>query len=166
MDVVAVIISGLSLIAAGASWFLSRRSAKASERSADAAEASAQEAAEMVEIERARHRHENTPTFELTGSANMDDLVTFSLNVTGLESSYTVEAEAIEGSYVEYLRTQEEGKASKQRIGLGDVKQGTTGSMTWKGPTGASTVTMTQIFVSDSWSCSEARSSSQLSPNN
>lgn len=118
MELAAVLISVVSLAFAGLSW-------RASKRSADAAEASAQEAAEMAEIEKARHRHENNPTFDLTGKGAMKaDLVTFTLTVTGPQPSYRVEMEAIEGSYVEVLRLTADGATSTPVVSLDEVKQG------------------------------------------
>jgi len=118
MELAAVIISVLALIIAGLSWW-------ASKRSADAAETSAQEAAEIVQIEKARHLNENRPTFDLTGRGEMEgDLVTFTLTVTGPLPTYTVEVEAIEGSRVEALRKEAKGYASTPAITLHEMKQG------------------------------------------
>ena len=117
MEVAALIIAIGSLGFAGLSWWQSRRSA-------NAAEESAQRASELADIEQQRRLTETTPRFAVSGDADMDDLVTFTLTVTGPKESYTVEVEAIEGSYVETIKTDKDASTRTPRIGLGDVRQG------------------------------------------
>ena len=78
----------------------------------------------MADIERARHLQEKTPTFDLAGNCDAHGLVTFTLTITGPEATYIAEVEVIESSYVQYLRTEEDGKTSTPRIGLGDLRRG------------------------------------------
>jgi hypothetical protein len=79
----------------------------------------------MADIEKARHRHENRPTFDITGKGeSRTDLIAFTLTHTGPESAYTVKVEAIEGSYAEVLRREANGATSTPVVSLGEVKRG------------------------------------------